>query len=84
MLLTIACISVYHVFHQQPYVNSVISKWLLAIPFVFGLFRTVFSGWLADSKLGNYRVMKYSFVLLFLTQILTGVLLKAPLPIHVP
>ena len=78
MLLTIACISVYHVFHQQPYVNSVILKWLLAIPSVFGLFGTVFSGWLADAKLGNYRVMKYSFVLLFFTSLFSSAVTLVP------
>ena len=64
MLLTIACMSVSHIFRKRHDVNFVLSKWLFVIPFVFGLFGTVFSGWLADSKLGNYRVMKYSFVLL--------------------
>ena len=65
MLLTISCVSVSSVFRQRSDVKFVISKWLPAIPIVFGLFGTVFSGWLADAKLGNYRVMKYSFVLLF-------------------
>ena len=62
MLSTMACVSVSHVF-QHP--NVFFPKWLSAIPVVFGLFGAVFSGWLADAKLGNYRVMKYSFVLLF-------------------
>ena len=67
MLLTISCVSMSHVFYEfHQHVNFVISKWLFAIPIVFGLFGAVFSGWLADAKLGNYRVMKNSFVLLFL------------------
>ncbi len=68
MLLTMACLSVSHVLHvfrQRSDVDFVIPKWVLAIPVVFGLLGAVFSGWLADAKLGNYRVMKYSFVLLF-------------------
>ncbi len=46
-----------------------IPKWVNAITAIFGMFRAVFSGWLADAKLGNYRVMKYSFVLLFFTSL---------------
>ena len=65
MLLTISCISVFHVFHRRSDVKFEIPKWLFVIPVVFGLLGAVFSGWLADAKLGNYRVMKYSFVLLF-------------------
>ena len=75
MLLTIACISVSHIFRN---VNFVISKWLFAIPIVFCLLGAVFSGWLADAKLGNYRVMKYSFVLLFLTTLLSSVITLLP------
>ncbi len=50
ILLTIACVSVYHVFHPRSDVKFVISKWLLAIPIVFGLLGAVFSGWLADAN----------------------------------
>ncbi len=48
------------------------SKWLIAISLVFGLLGAVFSGWLADAKLGTYRVMKYSFVLLFFLCLLSS------------
>ncbi len=78
MLLNIACVSVFHVFHQRPDVHFVISKWLPAIPIVFGLMGCIFSGWLADAKLGNYRVMKYSFVLLFLFCLLSSVVALVP------
>ena len=81
MLLTIACLSVSHVFHvfrQRLDVNFVIPKWVFAIPVVFGLFAAVFSGWLADAKLGNYRVMKYSFVLLFLISLLSSAITLVP------
>ena len=44
--------------------DFILPKWLPAIPLVFGLLGAVFSGWLADAKLGNYNVMKSSFVLL--------------------
>ena len=72
MLLTISCISVFHMLHQQlANLNFVIQKWLIAIPLVFGLLGSVFSGWLADAKLGNYGVMKYSFVLLILLCLLS-------------
>ncbi len=78
MLLTIACISVSHVFHHHPDVNFVLPKWLLAIPIVFGLLGAVFSGWLADAKLGNYRVIKCSFVLLFLITLLSSAFTLVP------
>ena len=79
MLMTISCVSMSHVFNEfHQHVNFVILKWLLAIPIVFGLFGAVFSGWLADAKLGNYRVMKYSFVLLFLVYLLSSAFTLVP------
>ncbi len=78
MLLSISCVSVSFVFRQRSDVKFVTSKWLLAIPIVFGLFGAVFSGWLADAKLGNYKVMKYSFVLLFLITILVSFFTLVP------
>ncbi len=78
MLSTIACISMPHVFNHHPDVNFVLPKWLSAIPFVFGLLGAVFSGWLADAKLGNYRVMKCSFVLLFLVTLLSSAFTLVP------
>ncbi len=54
MLLAIACSSVSHVFYRRLDANFAISKWLFATPIVFGLLGAVFSGWLADAKLGNY------------------------------
>ena len=81
MLLTIACVSVSHVLHvfcQRLDVNFVISKWLYTVPVVFGLLGAVFFGWLADAKLGNYRVMKYSFVLLFLISLLSSAFTLVP------
>ena len=78
MLLTISFISVSHVFYRQSDVKFVIPKWLPAIPLVFGLLGAVFSGWLADAKLGNYRVMKYSYVLLFLLCLLSSTFTLVP------
>ncbi len=78
MLLTIACTSVSHVFRQRPDVSDILPKWLTAIPLVFGLLGAVLSGWLADAKLGNYRVMKYSFVLLFLLCLLLSAITLVP------
>ncbi len=78
MLWTIAYTSLTHVFRHQPAVHFVLPKWLLAIPLVFGLLGAVFSGWLADAKLGNYKVMKYSFVLLFLITLLSSAITLVP------
>ena len=38
----------------------------------------VFSGWLADAKLGNYRIVKYSIVLLFITSIGSSIVTLLP------
>ncbi len=78
MLLTMSCISVFHVFHHRSDVNFVNPKWFIAIPIVFGLLGAVFSGWLADAKLGNYRVMKYSSVLLFFLYLLCSAFTLVP------
>ncbi len=40
--------------------------YLCMVPCAVGLLGTVFIGWLADAKLGNYKVLKCSFILLFL------------------
>ena len=64
LFLRVSCI-----FYRQPDVNFVIPKWLFAFPIVLG---AVFSGWLADAKLRIYRVMKYSFVVLFLISLLSS------------
>ena len=75
MLLTISCTSVFHVIYH---VKFAVPKWLFVIPIVSGLFGAVVSGWLADAKLGNYRVMKYSFVLLFLFCLLSSAVTLVP------
>ena len=80
MLLAIACSSMPQMF--RPDVSDVLPKWLLAIPLVFGLLGAVFSGWLADAKLGNYRVMKYSFVLLFFLCVLSSACTLVPSIAH--
>ena len=70
-LLTVASISVLNTIKmygdqiRKDNFNFILPKWLPAIPLVFGLLGAVFSGWLADAKLGNYKVMKYCCVLLF-------------------
>ena len=40
-------------------------SWLVVFPVVFGLFGAVLSGWLADAKFGNYKVMKCGFIFQF-------------------
>ena len=66
MLVTIAYISGINTVKAYVKLKNdfILPKWLPAIPLVFGLLGAVFSGWLADAKLGNYNVMKSSFVLL--------------------
>ncbi len=83
LLMIIAFISINHnlaTFNpqcdQEQY--KILSKWMLAIPVVIGLLGAVFSGWLADAKLGNYRVMKYSIILLFITSISSSIVTLLP------
>ncbi len=39
-----------------------ISQWLLLFSVFVALFAFVTSGWLADAKLGNYKVMKWALI----------------------
>ncbi len=43
-------------------------KWLLVFPVFVALVGSILSGWLADAKLGNYKVIRWAFVLLFIAQ----------------
>ena len=49
-------------------------KWLVIVPIVTALLSAVVSGWLADVKLGNYRVVKTGLMLLFIGSVLASVL----------
>ncbi len=58
--------------------NKILSKWMFAIPVVVGFLGAVFSGWLADAKLGNYKTVKYSIILLFTTSISSSIVILLP------
>ncbi len=45
-----------------------ISKLLIVFPVIISLLGSVLSGWLADAKLGNYKVIRMALVLLFIAQ----------------
>ncbi len=49
-------------------------KWLAVVPIATALLSAVVSGWLADAKLGNYRVVKAGLILLFIASVLASVL----------
>ena len=46
-----------------------VPNWLAAIITIVGFIGSTFFGWLADAKLGNYRMMKYSIILLFIVSV---------------
>ncbi len=71
LLVMVASTSVYKLLYLYVSVcginaATVFPKWTKSIAFVMGSFGAVFSGWLADAKFGNYKVMKYSVFLLFI------------------
>ncbi len=55
---------------------------MLTIPFVLGMVGAFLSGRLADAKLGNYRVMKYSLILLFIISISSSIVTLFPCSEH--
>ncbi len=57
-------------------------RWLSAIPATFGILGTIVSGWLADAKLGNYKVLKYSLVVQFLTTLSFSIYTLIPVSIQ--
>ena len=57
---------------------NIFPKWTIVLPVVLGMVGAVLSGWLADAKLGNYRIMKYSIILLFITSIGSSIVTLLP------
>ena len=49
--------------------NHNLLTWFEAIIVIVGFIGSTFFGWLADAKLGNYRMMKYSIILLFIVSV---------------
>ena len=85
ILFSITCFSVVHVlstYTASKNNGSIIPKWVNAIPAIFGSLGAVFSGWLADARLGNYRVMKYNFVLLLIASLCCSAYTLVPSSVH--
>ena len=66
----------------KPVQFQILPKWMLVIPALIGLLGAVLSGWLADAKLGNYRVMKYSIILMFITSICLSIVTLLPCSVY--
>ena len=51
------------------------NNWLLSFPLVVALVAAPLSGWLADAKFGNYKVLRFGAVLLFISTVINCLLL---------
>ena len=47
------------------------SRWFLEIPVMISLVSAPLSGWLADTRLGNYKTFRFGFVLLFISTVMS-------------
>ena len=54
--------------------RKLLPRYLLIVPLALILFSALMSGWLADAKLGNYRVAKIGLVILFIAAVFGCVL----------
>ena len=78
LLIFCACASTLHSFIDSFNViyNLAYPKWLFSIPILtWTFFSAALSGWLADTKLGNYKVCKTSIMLLFIHNVINCFLL---------
>ena len=50
--------------------TSVLSTQYLLVPIIFAFASAPLSGWLADAKLGNYKVFRVGVVLLFISAVM--------------
>ena len=74
LLIVISCASIKNIlinFYYHIKQRNAPSEWILAIPIVIStVVSAPLSGWLADSKFGNYRVFRVGTVLLFLSTVI--------------
>ena len=88
LLMTIASVSmsenftIYAKLCKNDHSGKIFLKWTIILPVVLGMVGAVLSGWLADAKLGNYRVMKYSINLLFITSIGSSIVTLLPCSVY--
>ena len=57
-------------FLQTVELSRVFSRLYLLIPLFFALVSAPLSGWLADARLGNYKVFRFGIVLLFISAVM--------------
>ncbi len=53
--------SILSIIHSVEDTQSHYPNWLAVFPVAFGIFGAIVSGWLADAKLGNYKIFKGAF-----------------------
>ena len=68
LLVVISCSLPSHI--EVAHQNSGPSRWLVAIPVMLLFVSAPLSGWLADAKFGNYKVLKIGIVLLFISAVM--------------
>ncbi len=60
-------ISIFQSIHRST--QSHYPNWLGVFPIAFSIFGAIVSGWLADAKLGNYKIFKGDLILQFFTSL---------------
>ena len=79
LLLTTACVSFAYSFYktiQRAILNSSVSwYWLGLVPLLFVSLLAPLSGWLADARLGNYKVFRAGTILLLISTVLNCLML---------
>ena len=68
LLVVISCSLPSHI--EAARLNSGPSRWLVVIPVMLLFVSAPLSGWLADAKFGNYKVLKIGIVLLFISAVM--------------
>ena len=59
-----------HYLNYEGYDSSIYLNWSLSIPTILMLVSGPLSGWLADAKLGNYKVFQVGAMLLFISAVI--------------
>ena len=65
LLISIVSFAFYHTIDRIVQQSLMQMNWLASIPLAIGCVAVPLSGWLADAKFGNYKVLRFGAVLLF-------------------
>ena len=77
LLLCIGCVPHFNLFLNTLTRNNVLvpTKWYLVITLSMACLSALLTGWMADAKLGNYRLLRFGVALLFIYAVLNCLLL---------